>query len=640
MSVVNLLLTMLPFLAWILIFGLLRSRSLRRGDAFLLASLLWGAYLVLGTEFLSLFRALTLPGVSAFWGLSVVILTLAAWHTRWLSPFRWVKKVQGIRQKRFDIGNWSPDELILGGVVVAFLAGTLLVACNAPPNTNDALQYHLSRVAHWAQQGSLTHFATPIPRQVWMPPGAEMVLLHLYLLGRGDWFANLVQWLALVGCLVTVAEIARLLGARRRGRWLAMAFCVTVPMVVMQASSAKNDIVMAFWVLCLAYFTLLLSQRYLTRLEWLGAGLAVSLGLLTKGTFVAFGLPFLAWMGFSVLRRRAWKQAITYTTLGLFLVLLLNTGSWMRNYHTYGTFLGSPEDVAAHANADYHPTVVLSNLLLNMALHLPLPFGEAVNLRIEDAFRAASHALGVEANPDFAMISLWRSEDFAGNPAHLLLIVGLTLLLCWPHTRAKWQSLGLCRGYGLAVWMSLLLFSALYLWQPFGSRLQVSFFVLWSSLTGVIVERWRFAWLRGLVLVPLIVSGLLALVFNQSRPLIGWQGASNIFQQSRQELRFANVRWAYDGYTQAGEVLQASGCRQIGLMVDSHDPEYNLWVLSAPSGSDIHLEHLNAYPPLDDYTVTDFQPCALACTYCDVEKGQEFGLPQVILLDGVILFLP
>ena len=106
----------------------------------------------------------------------------------------------------------------MGGTIVILLVGTFLVAWIAPPNTNDALQYHLSRVAHWAQQASLEHFATPIPRQIWMPPWAEMAMLHLYLLAGGDWLVNMVQWLALVGCLVAVGEIVRQLGAGRSGQ--------------------------------------------------------------------------------------------------------------------------------------------------------------------------------------------------------------------------------------------------------------------------------------------------------------------------------------------------------------------------------------------------------------------------------------
>jgi len=548
MNLINYFLVLFPFITWALFYSLLRDRSLTRMGAFLLASLVWGAYLLLGTEILSLFHALTLLGVLVFWGVSVLVLATIVWrHGAWSIP----KDVEDISDHwRSQFRAWSAGEFLLGGIIVILLVGTFLVAWIAPPNTNDALQYHLSRVAHWAQQASLEHFATPIPRQIWMPPWAEMAMLHLYLLAGGDWLVNMVQWLALVGCLVAVGEIARQLGAGRSGQLLAGLFCVTIPMAVLQASSAKNDLVLAFWVLCLAHFAIGFHQRSLKNLELLGACLAVGLGLSTKGTFVAYALPFLAWVGVSALRQRGWKDTVKFAALGLVVVLLLNAGTWARNYGTYGAVLGPRDDVAAHANADLRPAAILSNLMLNVALHLPVPYGGVLNTQLESAFRGVSLALGVEPSPEFVMISLWRVEDSAGNLVHMLLIIVLSLWLCWPHAKVGKHSLQLVRGYAVLVWISMILFSAMYRWQPFGSRLQLAFFVLWAPLVGAIIEMWRYNWLRLVVVTPLVLSGVLVLLFNQARPIVGWQGASSIFQLTRQELRFANVPWAYTGYTQ------------------------------------------------------------------------------------------
>jgi hypothetical protein len=172
------------------------------------------------------------------------------------------------------------------------------------------------------------------------------------------------------------------------------------------------------------------------------------------------------------------------------------------------------------------------------------------------------------------------------------------------------------------------------------SRLQLAFFVLWSPAVGAILTRWQCGGLRVLVTIPLVITGGLALMFNQARPLIGWQGTANIFQQSRTELRFANVRWAFDGYTQAGAVLKASGCHAIGVIIDSHDPEYDVWAVLAPPNSGVHLEHLDVAPPLDQYEPVNFQPCAIFCTYCSPERGIDYGLPYVQKLSGLTLFLP
>ncbi|GAI89103.1 unnamed protein product, partial [marine sediment metagenome] len=52
----------------------------------------------------------------------------------------------------------------------------------------------MARVAHWAQQGSVAHYASGVKNQILMSPGAEFAVLHLYVLGSGDQLVNFVGW--------------------------------------------------------------------------------------------------------------------------------------------------------------------------------------------------------------------------------------------------------------------------------------------------------------------------------------------------------------------------------------------------------------------------------------------------------------
>ncbi len=83
-----------------------------------------------------------------------------------------------------------------------------------------------------------------------MSPGAEMMVLHLYVLGGGDRLANFAQWFAMVVCLVGAARIAGSLGATGAGQWLAGLFVVTLPMGIAQSSSTMTDYIVALWVTC------------------------------------------------------------------------------------------------------------------------------------------------------------------------------------------------------------------------------------------------------------------------------------------------------------------------------------------------------------------------------------------------------
>jgi len=100
-----------------------------------------------------------------------------------------------------------------------------LIALLAPPNTFDSMTYHMSRVAHWAHQGSVAPYPTHIVRQITAPPLAEFAILQLQLLSGGDRLANLVQFFALCGCVLNVSLIAARLRAGPRGQILAAVAC-------------------------------------------------------------------------------------------------------------------------------------------------------------------------------------------------------------------------------------------------------------------------------------------------------------------------------------------------------------------------------------------------------------------------------
>ena len=80
-------------------------------------------------------------------------------------------------------------------------------------------------------------------------------MLHTYVLSGGDQFINLVAFAAFL------ASDRRGFGRRRRawvwaarGQAFAALFCATLPNGILQASGAKNDWLLALWLVCLVYF--------------------------------------------------------------------------------------------------------------------------------------------------------------------------------------------------------------------------------------------------------------------------------------------------------------------------------------------------------------------------------------------------
>src|SRR5688572_5903724 len=176
-----------------------------RRVAFLVAAVAWATYAVAVVEILSPAGMLTRGALSVAWGVPLVpLIALVLRGPSALEPlasaWRW----------------WRREPIAI--LLTLYLAALLVIAVIAPPNTWDAMTYHMSRVAHWAQNGSVATYATHNARQIHMAPGSEFLILHMQVLTRGDRLANTVQWSALVGCIVGVSMIARNLGAGPRGQ--------------------------------------------------------------------------------------------------------------------------------------------------------------------------------------------------------------------------------------------------------------------------------------------------------------------------------------------------------------------------------------------------------------------------------------
>jgi 4-amino-4-deoxy-L-arabinose transferase-like glycosyltransferase len=532
----------------------------------------------------------------------------------------------------------------------------------------------MSRVMHWIQNRSLAHYPTDIDRQLWMPPWAELAVLHLQLLFGNDRLVNLVQWFTMVGSVLGVSLLARQLGASLRGQILAAIFCLTIPMGILQATSTQTDYATAFWGVCLAFYVLQAHKRGLRNDEWVLLSLATGLGVLTKGTFVAFAFPLFGWLLISTVQNLGWKSTLGYALLGAIISLLLNVGAWGRNLQTYQYPIGNPDFVGRLSNDSPGFSPLISNTLRNLTTHLATPSHE-VNASLQALVESIHKVLNLD--PDDARtslgdyevrwIGLWRHEDFAGNPIHLLLVPITILALARYRTGTRkmreerveeglaeerdshnGESILLTRKfapwiYAFLVICGWLLFSALFKWQLFNIRLHLPFFVLWSPVAGLALDFNRPNWLSPIIAGALLVSGLPYLLFNSSRPLLSWEPSniSSVFQVPREQLLFASASIYRTGYFQVTEAVKSTQCRDIGLHISSREPEYPYWILLASPTEDLRLEYVAPDPPLDRYIAPDFQPCAVICTAACSDPSPFPGLELSEIYDDFIhLYLP
>lgn len=568
----------LPLAAYGLLFLIAGPGSAGRRAAALHAAVLWAVTVLAITETLSLFRALAVPGLAGAWMLAD--LAAAAYLWRRAAPIESLRALCRDALFRFD-----PMEIALLLGILFLLAGVGVAALVSPPNTTDAMVYHMPRIVHWLHNRSVSFYATQELRQLKMPPWAEYSMLQFHGLSGGDRFDNLVQWFSLAGSIAGVSLIAGLLGAGVRGQVFAAFLCATIPQGLLEASGAKNDCVAALWLVALVYYLLRFRQDPTARNVW-GIGGALGLACLTKTVAFVLAPPLVLSLALLQAPGRARGKYIPRVALAALLALALNAPHFARNYSLFHTPLGpsaeAPPAGFKYTNDRLGPAQTLSNVLRNLALHATTPLA-SLNRAMEAGIIRVLGIAGESANDpattwdrtEFHVPPLNFHEATAGNPVHAALILLVCGFLFW-RWRARETRAVLLLSIGLLA--SFLLFCAVFKWQPWHTRLHLPLFVLGAAVAGAVLSRY---WSRAAT----AVLGMLMLLYaipeafaNPLRPLIGRVGW-NIFSRPRRDLYFADLRDRMAPYQAAAKFVESSQCQDIGLDLSQEPLEYPLLAL-------------------------------------------------------------
>ena len=600
-----------------------------RGSA-LRAAVVWGAYLVLLTEFLSKFKAIEPIWLTIGWAAPSVALGI------WL-----ISRARGASTLMIPrLG--APAYPLLAGIVAFILAVTAIVAWFAPPQTWDSLTYHLSRVAHWAQQGSVEPFATGIEIQNSHHPMAEFAILHTYVLAGGDRLANFVEWLAMVGSLIAVSLVARQLGSNGRGQWLGVVFAATLPMGIVQASSTMNDYVVALWVMIVAVEALNLLRHPDQSESLVFVSIAAGLAFATKPISIPYLLPFALVVGLTLLRSRGVWRALAWSAGGLAILLLFSVGHFSRNLKVYGSPF-NPAEVALHGDQPRSARTVISNLTRNLSLHLGSP-SPHVNKATALTIATLHDLIGADPNdPRTTSAGRFRvsppstAENLAGNPLHALIILVFIPVLVLKRKQLN-KNLKL---YAILALSSMILFSIIFKWQIFASRYHLPFFLLNAPWVGVLVGQARHRAWGALFSIGLLLASIPWLFQIRSRPLIPRARESyvgSVLTESRMRLYVANGLYLLGPYTEITQRIRSSGCKVVGIAISGNGPEYPIWAyLGAPSDQ-LSIGWMVAGTPSAAFADPEFTPCAIVCEDCAAERVRFSGLPVVLNRGGFQLY--
>jgi hypothetical protein len=579
--------------------GVLFMLARRRGQdvrmSLLIASVGCGMVLALLTEALSALTALSRAPLVASWaavtGVAFVVL---------------LRQPPAARGAAF--AGWTRGDHVVMALLLGVFAVEAATALASVSNNWDSLTYHMSRVAHWAQNRSIGFFPTHKQTQNYQPPFAEWCIAHLQVLAGSDRFANLVQSYGMVLSAVATSVIARELGATPRVQGLTAVVSATIPSAIVQTSSTQNDCAAAGWLACAVCFGLQTLRDASTRSALL-AGASLGLALLTKGTVYVHVFVFLVVGGCALVNRHR-ARAVGVIALVAAAALVPNVGHYARNTRLSGNPLAiGISGQWPFTNGRLTPGIVVANVVRNVGLHVATPWS-AVNQRTEGA---VYRLLGTEvSNPD----SSWPGVDFhvifschedrSGNLLHLvLMVVASTTLLLSRHVPREQ------RWYVFAVVGGCLFYCLALRWQPWHSRLHVPMFVLASPVVALGASRWlTSSRAQQALAVLLILAAVPWVAANPGRPIFGtrnifrivatpWAaiGPQTIFSMPRLDLMTIHSPHWLPAYREACDVIRERGSRTVGVYYGTGDDywEYPLWVLlnHECGAGGIRIEHVH-----------------------------------------------
>ena len=493
---------------------------------FVAGCLVLAAAVVVGESIgLSLARALTGPALLAAQALGL-LAGLTAWVARGRPrppSFRPPPPRELLRAARSQ-----PPVALLVGLVAVALALQAVVAVAVAPNETDSLAYHLPRAAYWLQNHSALQYypgALDDPTQS-HPPNAELLVAWTMALSRSDTYAQLVQWLALVGAIAMIFAGARMVGLRRAQSAFAAGVFALLPIPLIQSATTQSDLLLTFLLLAALVFAVT-GLRTRARAPLLVAALAAGLAAGTKLDFVFIAPAAALILGATI---RATRPPLRLVAFGVAATLAAAAGLGSFNYvqnelntHTLTGFSGTPNGDFIKAGPLLDAARTAWNMVEAPALPVPDWVSDPAEAVVAPLFKGL-HGSYFDA-PSPAIASFANADSSAYGLVGLLVLLPLLAVAIVSPRARRWQRLlALCAVSYFAV------YSLALGYNPESGRYLMPAAAMAAPLFGLLARR-RAAALATVTLLVATIPG--ALLHESYKPILAGGGAPSIFSLDR-----------------------------------------------------------------------------------------------------------
>ncbi len=543
--------------------------------------LVFCGFVLLITELTSAFRALNFYSILFSW-IGILLLNLVFLAIKKASLLIFIKKltaeIKYLSLKLKGVTIYQKCLLLFVGLILllVFVQGIIY-----PPNSMDALNYHLARIPSWISHQSVAHYPTGVVRQIYQPPFAEFVILHFNILSKHDYFSNCVQLLFLFFSIVGIVAITEIFGLTLSYKILAVLLSLTIPEVILQATTTQNDIVVSFFVITAFYFAVRSIKKFDTK-NTVFFGFAIGLGILTKATAYIYMPALVMIFGVTLILRLLTLKNYRYLWHALLfglVFLTINFGFYYRNYKLANNFLGvDRKEYKSYSNEKMSTGILFSSILKNVGNHIGLFHFKRLSVFSAETVIKINQAAGIDINDPannyfneqkYETIYFPAHPDLAPNFIHLILILTAFTILLFNRKKINLYVLLLF----LTIIFQWFLFCFYLKWQPYHTRLHTSIFLLAVPLicyavkiVGNQVKKFFY------YLNPLLLGYAVMVIFaNMSAPY------NATIKKTRYEKYFLANPFIFKEYQGINETIKKSSYKNVGLIMDDSNPEYPLF---------------------------------------------------------------
>ena len=657
------LLLLLP-LGYYLICQKLHNRITERPLRMVSALLVFEGLILFSVNLLSLFSALTPLTAAMFWLLTdlflltfprgkedrgILLPSLKHFLSGLLSK---LKKIPS-RLKNLWLSCSLMERLLL--VLCILLCLLLLpIACLTVPYNYDSMTYHLARIAHWMDNGSVNYYLTNIDRQLYSPVLAEYNMLTMYLLSGTDTLLVLHQYASMLLTAYLFYVILRHLQVSRTFSLFGVFLFLSMPLTMSQAITTQNDLSATLWYAVFLLYLLHFSdmsaiQKTPSRQALffsLCLGLTVGFAFLMKTSVCASLVMFLPWVLIVCIRRRDSAAGLVKLALSAFVSLLaVISETLIRTFLSTGALVSSATGgniMVATKNAAY----ILVNIMKNFSLLITQHLWTGLNGFIYRLAISAGRLLHVEVNNiaiafhGFDFITYLNTGDdmyshdrtssafaayFALLGGILLIVYGIGNLIRIAAKKDSKTDASFRPGFVVSAWLGFGFIMALLRWQPWGSRLLYPALSV-AAIASVYMLHHFFQNKSKIVsdILLFCLTGLALLLavkpLSDNSEVAFSYLAEGCDPGVREEQMFKSHSSCYASYQELLQQLERTQPKDIGLIISGDGYDYPIWKMLKERMPEAKIRHIIA----DDAAmqVTDADPATPPDCILWIERGR------------------